>query len=327
MQVTISADHLFSIVESMKAELSVRTAKAPVVYPAEITKPMLASRCDEHEELAFPVLATPKLDGIRCLKVGGRALTRSFLPIPNRFVREWIEANLPDGMDGELMLRGGTFSETTSAIGSIDGEPDFVFHVFDYVETSTGTPYSERIKALAALPDSDRVVKVLPVEVQGTDDLAAYVRTCLAEGYEGVMVRTPDSPYKCGRSTVKQGYLLKIKRFEDAEAVVVSTYEGMTNQNAAGQDAFGNTKRGLSKAGMVGRGELGGFVVRNLATGVKFRLAYNHLAGGIDRVNLWEKRDGLVGKIVKFSHQPSGAKQAPRFPVFIGFRETWDMSA
>jgi DNA ligase-1 len=327
MQVTISAEDLFSIVESMKSELSVRTAKAPVVYPAEITKPMLASRCDEHEELAFPVLATPKLDGIRCLKVGGRALTRSFLPIPNRFVREWIEANLPDGVDGELMLRGGTFSETTSAIGSSDGEPDFVFHVFDYVETSTGTPYSERIKALAALPDSDRVVKVLPVEVQGTDDLAAYVRTCLAEGYEGVMVRTPDSPYKCGRSTVKQGYLLKIKRFEDAEAVVVSTYEGMTNQNAAVQDAFGNTKRGLSKAGMVGRGELGGFVVRNLSTGVKFRLAYNHIAGGIDRVGLWENRDGLVGKIVKFSHQPSGAKQAPRFPVFIGFRETWDMSA
>ncbi|MFZ9905458.1 MAG: ATP-dependent DNA ligase [Steroidobacteraceae bacterium] len=288
---------------------------------------MLASRCDELEELAFPVLATPKLDGIRCLKVGGRALTRSFNTIPNRFVREWIEANLPDGVDGELMLRGGTFSETTSAIGSSDGEPDFVFHVFDYVETSTGTPYSERIKALAALPDSDRVVKVLPVEVQGTDDLASYVQTCLAEGYEGVMVRTPDSPYKCGRSTVKQGYLLKIKRFEDAEAVVVSTYEGMTNQNAAEQDAFGNTKRGLSKAGMVGRGELGGFVVRNLSTGVKFRLAYNHIAGGIDRVGLWENRDGLVGKIVKFSHQPSGAKQAPRFPVFIGFRETWDMSA
>ena len=75
-----------------------------------ITKPMLASKCENPHLLPFPVLATPKLDGIRCLKLGGKALTRSFKPISNRFAREWIEANLPDGVDGELMLRDGTFS-------------------------------------------------------------------------------------------------------------------------------------------------------------------------------------------------------------------------
>jgi len=42
-----------------------------------ITKPMLASKCEQPEELRFPVLATPKLDGIRCLKIGGKALTPS----------------------------------------------------------------------------------------------------------------------------------------------------------------------------------------------------------------------------------------------------------
>jgi len=30
-----------------------------------ITKPMLAGKCEQPEELRFPVLATPKLDGIR----------------------------------------------------------------------------------------------------------------------------------------------------------------------------------------------------------------------------------------------------------------------
>ncbi|MCX6872452.1 MAG: hypothetical protein NTW21_01385 [Verrucomicrobia bacterium] len=89
-----------------------------------ISKPMLASKCERPDLLPFPVLATPKLDGIRCLKLGGKALTRSFNPISNRFAREWIEANLHDGPDGELMLRGGTFNETTSAIGARDGQPD-----------------------------------------------------------------------------------------------------------------------------------------------------------------------------------------------------------
>ena len=42
-----------------------------------IKKPMLAGKCDCPEALRFPVLATPKLDGIRCLKIAGQALTRS----------------------------------------------------------------------------------------------------------------------------------------------------------------------------------------------------------------------------------------------------------
>jgi DNA ligase-1 len=107
--------------------------------------------------------------------------------------------------------------------------------------------------------------------------------------------------------------------------VVLESYEGMTNQNAAEQDAFGRTKRSLAQAGMVGRGELGGFIVKHLQTGVEFRLGYNHIVGGIDRVTLWMDRDSLIGKVVKFSHQPSGAKDAPRFPKFIGFRAAWDM--
>jgi DNA ligase-1 len=223
------------------------------------------------------------------------------------------------------MLRGGTFNETTSAIGARDGRPDFVFHVFDYVTDSIATPYRERMKELAALPDSDRIVKVLPVEIRNAAELAAYEEECVAAGYEGVMVRTPNSPYKCGRSTEREGWLLKIKRFEDDEGVVLASYEGMTNQNAAELDAFGRTKRSLAQAGMVGRNELGGFVVRHLKTGVEFRLGYNHIVGGIDRVTLWLRRETLVGRVVKFSHQPSGAKEAPRFPKFIGFREAWDM--
>ena len=293
---------------------------------AMITKPMLASKCGDPQALPFPVLATPKLDGIRCLKVGGRALSRSFKPISNRFVREWIEANLPDGVDGELVLRGGTFSETTSAIGARDGEPDFVFHVFDMVVEGLSQPYAHRMANLGYWKiTSDHVVKVLPVEIRNLAELEAFEEQCLAAGYEGVMVRTPDSPYKCGRSTEREAWLLKIKRFEDAEAVVLETYEGMSNQNEAGVDAFGRTKRSMAQAGMVGRGELGGFVVRHAQSGVEFRLGYNHVLGGVDRVSLWSRRDSLVGRLVKFKHQPSGAKDAPRFPKFVGFREAWDL--
>jgi DNA ligase-1 len=290
-----------------------------------ITKPMLAGKCERPDALSFPVLATPKLDGIRCLKINGRALTRSFKPVSNRFTRQWIEANLPDGVDGELIVRGATFSETAGHIGRESGEPDFTFAVFDYVNEGVDVPYSCRMQELARLPEFGHVEKVLPVEIRDAAQLAAYEEKCLTEGYEGVMIRTPDSPYKCGRSTEREGWLLKIKRFDDDEAVVLETYEGLSNLNPAERDAFGRTKRSSCKENKVGRGELGGFVVRVMSTGVEFRLGYNHVLGGIDRVTLWEQKESLVGKMVKFKHQPSGAKEAPRFPKFVGFREAWDL--
>jgi ATP-dependent DNA ligase len=45
------------------------------------------------------------------------------------------------------------------------------------------------------------VEKILPVESRYAVQLAPYEEQCLNEGYEGVMIRTPHSPYKCGRST------------------------------------------------------------------------------------------------------------------------------
>ena len=166
-----------------------------------ITKPMLAGKCEQPEELRFPVLATPKLDGIRCLKIGGKALTRSFKPVSNRFIREWIEANLTDGVDGELVVPGATFSETSGHVGRESGEPDFRFAVFDYVSSRTDRPYECRMAQLERLAEWDRVVKVLPMVITNAAQLALYEERCIQEGYEGVMVRDPAGPYKCGRST------------------------------------------------------------------------------------------------------------------------------
>jgi DNA ligase-1 len=283
---------------------------------------MLAARYIPNS-VRFPVLATPKLDGIRCIKLGGRALTRSFKPVANIFARDWIETNVPDGCDGEIMLKHGNFSDISSGIGRHHGHPDFLFCAFDFVVDPT-EPYFQRVKSLEGLPNADRMEKVLPALIHNHDDLSKYEQFCVSRGFEGIMVRDPMGPYKCGRSTEREGWLFKVKRFEDSEGVVIDTYEGLSNQNAPTLDAFGRTKRSVAGAGMVRRGELGGFIVRAIDTGVEFRLAYNHVAGGLDREIAWRHRTWLVGRIVKFSHQPSGAKDAPRFPQFIGWRAACD---
>jgi DNA ligase-1 len=293
-----------------------------------ITKPMLASKCENPSALRFPLLATPKLDGIRCLKIGGRALSRTFKPIRNTYVREWIEHNCPDGMDGELIVKGVPFNEVAGHIGRESGQPDFTFAVFDYVKdiyplgSLVGRSYRLRTDDLAKLPNTDRVNKILPIPIDSLRELGHYEQMCIADGYEGVMIRTPDSPYKCGRSTEKEGFLLKIKRFEDAEAIITACIEGMSNLNPAEKDAFGRTKRSSCKENKVGRDTLGAFVCRDIQTGHEFSLSgfTESLAADI-----WSRRAEAVGRIVKYKHQPSGAKEAPRFPKFAGFREAWDL--
>jgi DNA ligase-1 len=72
--------------------------------------------------LVFPLGATPKIDGIRALTVGGRLVSRTLKPIPNRLLRDALESVLPDGADGEL-LAGATFQDCTSRVMSANHVP------------------------------------------------------------------------------------------------------------------------------------------------------------------------------------------------------------
>jgi DNA ligase 1 len=131
----------------------------------------------------------------------------------------------------------------------------------------------------------------------------------------------PKSRYKFGRSTAKEGTLLKLKRFTDDEAVIVGFEEELFNGNAAVVDELGHTKRSSHQENMVGKGRLGAMVCKT-RDGVEFRIGTGFVAS--QRQELWDTRSSLVGKLVKYKHFPIGAKTAPRFPVFLGFRSEID---
>ena len=52
--------------------------------------------------------------------------------------------------------------------------------------------------------------------VQAPTQLADWEQRYLAQGYEGVMLRHPAGPYKPGRSTAREAWLLKLKRLRTA---------------------------------------------------------------------------------------------------------------
>lgn len=279
-------------------------------------RPMLASSVDI-ESLTFPVLCTPKYDGIRCLIRGGVPVSRTLHPIPNLHVKSLLK-DCPDGLDGELICHNN-FNKTQSGIMSVDAETDFTYNVFDIVSDA---PYSERMETLAALSLPSVCRKILPVKIGTRTSLLAYETRCLREGFEGIMIRSPDGPYKCGRSTTKEGYLLKLKRFTDAEAKIIGYAERMRNDNELTYDKLGYAHRGSSHEGKVPTDTLGAFVVEN-AEGGRFKVSTGMTME--DRALYWGMREECVGKFIKFKYQESGAKNVPRFPVFLGFRDEIDM--
>lgn len=285
-----------------------------------IEKPMLAGTVSDIKSLKYPVYCTPKLDGVRCLTVSGRAKTRTFHDFPNKHVFDTVSA-LPEGLDGEIIVEGKTFSEITHDVMREDGIPNFTYAVFDIYDPKK--TYLERISVLKDTKTPDFVKKIIPSEIKNENELLMYEEKCISEGYEGVMIRNSHGPYKFGRSTEKEGYLLKLKRFSDSEAIILDIVEKMHNENDAKKDAFGRTKRSSAMENLVPAGTLGALKVRDMTTGVEFSLG-----SGFDdstRMEIWNNKEKYIGKLAKYKYQKSGAKDLPRFPVFLGIRNEKDM--
>ncbi len=296
-------------------------------------RPMLAGKVGDMSQLRFPMYASPKIDGIRCLTIGGQVLARSLKPIRNDFVRKTLEPY--QGFDGELVVGNVTdkdvYPRTQSAVNSIGGEPDFKYLVFDSLIGGAATPFKHRKNqsgvGYQVVPlegsGSERILRVGQVRVETVQELQDYEVETLALGYEGVMLRSPDSPYKFGRSTFKEQYLLKLKRFTDIEATIVDFEELMHNDNEAETNELGLTKRSSHQANKRPGGTLGALVVKADGFDKVFGVGTGFTAEM--KQWIWNNRATLRGKMIKIKYQECGVKDVPRIPVFLGFRDKDDM--
>jgi DNA ligase-1 len=136
------------------------------------------------------------------------------------------------------------------------------------------------------------------------------------------VIRT--APNKQGRATAKEGTLLKLKRYADAEATITGFAEEMFNGNEATTNELGRTKRSSHQANKTGKDTLGTLIVTGLTAfeGKEFRV------GGFDaamRAEIWQNQEKYLGRIVKFKYFNVGIKDLPRHPNFLAFRDPIDL--
>lgn len=180
-----------------------------------IHRPMLAARCPEIWRLRYPLLATPKIDGVRCYVAGGIARTRSGAPVPNPFIRRWIEAHLPEGTDGEL--QAGPDSRSTCSAVLSRGEPNgWVFHAFDLAADPT-EPYTDRHRRLEGLEPAGHLHILPAVPVRDVAGLIEIELAWAGAGHEGIVLRDPLGTYTPGRCRARSQGMLKIRWGDDGD--------------------------------------------------------------------------------------------------------------
>lgn len=310
-------------------------------------KPLLAANVTDETQIPFPCYVSPKYDGIRALGTTQGLLSRSLKPIPNQQLQlAFKSALLRDPslawLDYEIMLDsnpaavGNTFNDIQSTIMSTSGKSRrYHLYAFDHLEEPE-TSFTTRLANLKSVfgdssiliyggtADTSLCIHLVPqVYCINLHHLTHLETTYLAKGYEGLMIRKPSSPYKYGRSTIKQASLLKLKKFLDTEALVTGFTEQLHNSNEATTGELGQTKRSKHQANLIPKDTLGAIVAEHPTFGrIEIGTGFTYE----QRQDIWSNQYKYLGTWVKFKYFPVGIKDKPRFPVFLGFRSTADMS-
>lgn len=266
--------------------------RAPEKENKEAPPVLLAESWDNEADLTGWWMSE-KLDGVRAYWDGKQFWSR----LGNTFVApDWFLEGVPNvPLDGELWIGRKAFQRTVGIVRRHDkpkewGEVKFV--VFD--APTHGGAFEARMRYLDDLLGRAKAPYVQCLGHQpcrDTDHLRAELDRVEALGGEGLMLRQPGSLYVAGRSSS----LLKVKRFLDAEAVVVGLEPG----------------KGKHK------GKMGALSVK-LPDGTLFAIGTGF--SDAERAN-----PPNIGSLVTFRYQELSDGGVPRFPSFLRVAEGPDM--
>jgi DNA ligase-1 len=203
-------------------------ADTPPAAPAMLLAEVYAANVDVTQ-----YWVSEKFDGVRAQWDGHSLRFRGGGVVP---APAWFTANFPVApLDGELWIARDQFdalSGTVRKLEPVDAEWRQVHYLVFELPGAAGD-FSARVQQMKALVAQAGVPWLQAVEQTRIADRAALMQRLDAvvhAGGEGLMLHRADAPYLTGRSDV----LLKLKPWQDAEAVVVGympgkgKYQGMT---------------------------------------------------------------------------------------------------
>lgn len=207
-------------VAASPAVLKHQTRILPMLAPSEVY-PVLKS------DLRFPILAQPKLDGMRLVTDGHDFWSRKG-ELQNEANIKHLRIDTGGLLlDGEVLLPPDkySFQESMSAMKNAK-HPHIgllTYCLFDIVDLAL--PFEERFEILQEFVRNNphpRMNLVTTIEVADDEDLQDFYEKCLAVGMEGIMLRNKHGKYKPSK---RSRDLQKFKPKDDDEFPVVGYRE------------------------------------------------------------------------------------------------------
>ncbi len=286
---------------------------------------------DQPKKLTGIKRLEPKLDGVRVLAV----IQGMNVSLFSRNGKEF--ANFPD-IARDIMLNRAAFQKYLGSGGRfvLDGEvtgesfqklmkqahrksdvetTGMVYNIFDVIpldDFQRGYWNAQQHKRFDILESarsimhnksgSLRIVSGLEVDLdtaEGHDVMNRYAQDCVAEGYEGIMIKAVDAPYVCKRAD----YWMKWKPTISVDLTIVGFEPG--------------TGRNLNR--------LGAIICEGVDNERNIRVNVGSGFSDADRDEYWTGRDGLLGHLVEIQAdavtQNQDGSYSLRFPRFLRFRD------
>ena len=251
------------------------------VAAAEKPDVMLANVYSHHEDVS-QFWVSEKLDGVRARWDGKQLISRGgrIFAAP-----EWFVQGFPDRpLDGELWMGHGRYEDVVSVVrqqSAHDGWKSIRFMVFDL--PAHGGSFTERVDAMRKLATTRYLEVIEQFRVDSDKSLMQKLDAIAGQGGEGLMLHRQTALYHSGRSDD----LLKLKPYEDAEAIVIG-YKPGKGKNI---------------------GLIGAIKVR-MNNGKEF-----YIGSGFTQQQ--RKNPPLLGSLVTYRYQGFTQAGIPRFAVFV----------
>jgi len=282
----------------------------------------------ELRTIPLPIIASYKMDGIRCLFYKGKMYTSSLKYFQNTNVLTRFEhlRKLSEDrgilIDGELLAKSLPFNELSGLTRQLDKElpDDLYFYAFDCIVKSNFTkPFRDRLVDLQGIKLIPVVKIIEQYEMIETDKVKQIFEEALAWGCDGLILRNPNSRYKFGRGTVKEALIYKLKPFETFDAQIIEVIQGTkVDPNAEKTiNELGRSVTSKKKGDRILIDKACDFVVLYEGKELKVSIAMTDE----EKEEVWKNRKDYIGRWIEYKGMLVGAKDLPRHPVFLRMRD------
>jgi len=309
-----------------------------------VFRPMLAPNTeiegktveDKAKNLPLPLLASYKIDGIRCIFKDGNMYSRSLKDIPNEKLHErfaLLKQYSKDNdviLDGELYAPSIPFNKLSGICRRLSSElpEDLSFYCFDIItDRGYGPNWAEKFKfrqkKLLNLWNkiSSEYFKAVDQVLMGSPGaVVEYFHKAVDWGCDGLILRHPEGKYKYGRGTLKEGLIYKLKPYITFDAKIIEVIQATkVDPNAEKKiNELGYSETSKKKGDRILIDKACDFVVMH--EGQK-KLKVMIAMTDKEKTEVWKNRETYIGRWIEYKGLVVGSKDLPRHPVFLRFRD------